>query len=89
MDLSIPHCGENPDDACRMPWDYCCETPETIAANSATIQIVDADGQSNSISPMAHGFAALDEVIVIGVVAPRPAPEVLTIRATGLFRVGG
>jgi len=87
VDLQLPHCGQNPGDSCRTPWDYCCETPETIAANSATIQIVDAGGRSLDSSPAEHGFAPLDEVIVIGSVAPRPDDRVLTLRATGVYRV--
>lgn len=87
MDLAIPHCGDNPNDACRTPWDYCCETPETITANSATIQVLGADGQPISESPATQGVAPLDEVIVVGTVAPRPSEQVLTVRATGIYRM--
>lgn len=88
MDLVIPYCGENSDDGCRTPWDYCCETPETIIANSATIQIVDADGQPISESLALLNLKALNEVVIVGTVAPRPSEEILTIRATGVHRVG-
>ena len=84
MDLAISHCGENPDDNCSTPWDYCCETPETITTNSATVQIVDA----LTDSPTIQGLAALDEVIIVGTVASRPNQDVLTVRATGIYRVG-
>jgi len=87
MDLAIPHCGDNPNDACRTPWDYCCETPDTITANSATIQVLGADGQPIQESPAAQGVAPLDEIIVVGTVAPRPSENVLTVRATGIYRV--
>ena len=86
MDLAIPHCGE---DTCRTPWDYCCETPETKTTNSATVQIVDARGQPITESPTAQGLTALDEVIVVGIVAARPSENVLTVKATGIYRVGG
>ncbi len=89
VDLALPHCAQNPDDKCRTPWDYCCETQDTISANAATVQIVDESGRPISHSPAQHGFSALDEVIVVGVVAPRPNEQVLTVRATGLYRVGG
>jgi len=89
MDLAVPACGTEPDDHCRTPWDYCCETPETITANSATVQIMDAHGHPISESPTARGLAALDEVIVVGTVAARPSENVLTIQATGIYRVGG
>ncbi len=89
MDLEIPHCGENALDACRTPWDYCCETPETITTNSATVQVVDELGQPISDDLKAFGIEALDEIIVVGTVAPRANEEVLTVRATGIHRVGG
>ncbi|MEM1165987.1 MAG: hypothetical protein AAGI30_06815 [Planctomycetota bacterium] len=87
MDLAVPHCNQKHGDVCTTPWDYCCETPESLTANSATVQIVDASGRAVDESPDAAGFAPLDEVIVVGTVAARPTPDVLTIRATGLFRV--
>ena len=89
MDLAIPHCGQNPDDKCSTPWDYCCETPETITTNSATVQVVDASGQPIINSPAAQGLAALDEVIVVGTVAPQSNENLLIVRATGIYRVGG
>jgi hypothetical protein len=87
VDLDLPHCGQNPDDACGTPWDYCCETPDTIAANSATVQLVGRDGRPLDTSPTEHGFSPLDEVVVVGVVGARPDERVLTIRATGMHRV--
>ncbi len=88
MDLGVPHCGELHGDRCATPWDYCCETPDAITANAATVQIVDADGMPVGSSPSAFGFAPLDEVVVVGTVAPRPQRDVLTVRATGVFRAG-
>ncbi len=81
MDLSIPHCGEIPGDSCGTPWDYCCETPESIMANAATIRV------PGEMGPAAAGFAPLDEVIVVGTVGPRPADNVLTVDAAGVYRV--
>lgn len=75
------------DDHCATPWDYCCAKPEDIQINSATVQLVDADGNPLEIDLSAQGIKPLDEVIVVGTVAARPDPKVLTIRATGLHRV--
>ena len=86
MDLGLPYCGETHEDACPTPWDYCCDTPETIKANAATVQIV-SDGPQPD--PIAAGLSPLDEVILVGTVGPRPTEDVLTIRATGVYRVGG
>lgn len=87
VDLNIPYCGQNSGESCPTPWDYCCETSETIAMNSATIQIVDGEGRRLDSSPTEYGFAPLDEVVVVGSVAPRPDDRVLTVRATGVYRV--
>ncbi|MFG0276091.1 MAG: hypothetical protein ACF8QF_13650 [Phycisphaerales bacterium] len=83
MDLSLAYCGQASDDGCTTPWDYCCETPEAIAAHAATVQVIGIEGGALT------GLAALDEVVVVGTVGPRPTPAVLTIIATGVHRVGG
>jgi hypothetical protein len=87
VDLAIPHCKQLHGDRCPTPWDYCCEDPRTLTDNAATVQIVDAQGRPIDASPAAHGFAPLDEVIVVGSVAPRPDDRVLTVRATAVHRV--
>lgn len=87
MDLAVPHCGDNPDDNCPRPWDYCCETPETIRANAATVQVVDASGKAVAGDASAGGLQPLDEVVLVGTVGPRPSPDVLTIQATGIYRI--
>ena len=85
VNLEVPHCGQmGEEDHCPTPWDYCCETPEDLRANSATVQLV-GDGES-AIDPTAGGLAGLDEVVVVGTVGPRPSQDVLTIRATSVFR---
>jgi len=87
VDLSLPHCGEDPADKCPTPWDYCCEPKTDLAARSATVQIVDAEG--NTAAPIGDALKPLDEVIVVGTVGARQSQSVLTIRATGVYRVGG
>ncbi|MCW5776464.1 MAG: hypothetical protein KIS87_08510 [Phycisphaeraceae bacterium] len=87
VDLSLPHCGEDPDDKCPTPWDYCCESRSELAAKSATVQIVDAHGAA--VAPIGASLKPLDEVIVVGAVGARPSEGVLTIRATGVYRVPG
>lgn len=87
MDPAIPSCADNPADSCRTPWDYCCEPSEVKVANSATIQIVDDAGSLVVGSIASAGLEPLDEVIIVGVVGPRPDPAVLTVMATGVFKV--
>lgn len=89
IDPSVPSCDQIPGDTCPTPWDYCCEPRESLNANSATIQLVDADGNPIQADLTAAGLKPLDEVIIIGTVAARPSEQVLIIRATGIHKVGG
>ncbi len=88
MDPALPSCRER-GDGCRKPWDYCCETPETIAANSATVQLVDDGRDPRAIDLGTHGFEPLDEVVVVGTVGPRPNEAMLVINAEKIHRVTG
>ncbi len=85
MDSALPACGEG----CKKPWDYCCETPDTIMSNSATVQVVGNGDKALAVDLAEHGFAPLDEVVVIGTVAPPPADSVLIIHASKIHRVKG
>lgn len=86
MDTSVPHCAENPEDKCATPWDYCCVPKEQITAHSATVQIVGPEG-SSAVDPRAAGLKELDEIVIEGIVGPRPSDQVLTINATGVYRM--
>lgn len=89
MDTSIPSCADDPDETCPTPWDYCCEPKEVREANNATVQIVDATGAIVTTDLTSLGIDPLDEVVVVGTVAPRPTPGTLIVRATAIHRVGG
>mgnify|MGYP000197087560 CR=1 FL=1 len=84
MDHAVPSCADNPDDGCPTPWDYCCETPETISAHAATVQVRDAGG--NPVTLPEGAFSGLDELVVVGTVAPRPNDDTLVLHATGVYR---
>lgn len=87
VDPGLENICTSEDDHCATPWDYCCAMPDDIQANSATVQLVDADGNPLEFDLSGQGISPLDEVVVVGTVAARPTPQVLTIRATGLHRV--
>ena len=87
MDPAIPPCSDNPSDACVIPWDYCCETPDTKIANTATIQLRDASGTPIALTPT--DLAPLDTLIIIGTVGPRPNKETLMIYATNIYKEPG
>ncbi len=80
VDLALPHCGEIPGDKCTKPWDYCCEKPEDLTANMATIRLASGDPRDGSLKE-------LDEVIIKGTVGPRPNASVFTVNATGVYVV--
>ena len=89
MDLELPSCADNPDDKCPTPWDYCCETSATIAANAATIQVVDQAGAVVKADMKgAPGLKPLSEVIVVGTVAQTDQNGTLVINASGIYPVG-
>lgn len=81
-------CVADGDDHCPTPWDYCCTPLEDRQANMATVQLVDESGAPMEFDLTAQGINPLDEVVVVGAVAARPSPQILTVRATGLHRVG-
>jgi hypothetical protein len=66
MDTSLPYCGEtNPEDHCKTPWDYCCESAPTRKANSLHVEIR-GDGGRPLATPALPGVRLLDLVKVTG-----------------------
>ncbi len=87
MDPALPSCAEMPDDHCSTLWDYCCETPEDITANAATVQLRDAAGEPIVFD--AADFEPLSTVTVTGTVGPRPDPAVLVVLAEAIHVTPG
>lgn len=88
VDSGLPACSDIEGDNCRTPWDYCCETKESMTANSATIQVLGEDGAPLAVE-MTNYFEPLDEVVVVGTVGPRPTDDVLIVNATSIGRSDG
>ncbi len=86
MDTEVPYCGEtDPNDHCKTPWDYCCETKERRAANSLFVEARGADGKPIA-SPGLPEMRLLDRVAVKGdIVVDEHGNPVLV--AAGLFRL--
>lgn len=71
---------------CKTPWDYCCESPEQLKANLATVQIVGDEGWPLAVNlTRALKIEPMALLVVRGKVAPRPNPSVLIVNASGLF----
>ncbi len=86
IDPAIPHCEIG---KCKIPWDYCCETPESITTNSATVQLVGDNGKPMTIDLGKYALKPLDEIVVVGTVGPRPTAAVFVINARQIHRVAG
>lgn len=87
MGKGLKPCNANPQDSCKYPWDYCCETKADIAAHSATIRV--ADDKGNPLKTDIKGrqdIAELTEVIVVGTVAMADK-NALVVDATSMHRV--
>lgn len=66
MDIAMDYCGQiNPEDNCKTPWDFCCDTRDDIAANSLLVEARDATGQPIK-TPALPGCRLLDDVKVTG-----------------------
>lgn len=85
-DEEVYFCDEMPEDHCSTPWDACCENPDKLAANRASVVFVDGEGQPlRGNLKDSLGLAELDKVAVKGKVAPESTPGNLVIHATGLY----
>ena len=84
IDVGLENACTAEKDHCETPWDYCCTTHEAITANLATLQVVDNDGRVLAADLSKH-FKPLSNLIVKGVVGPRPDKKVLQINATGIY----
>lgn len=89
IDASVEDCTAEGDEGCPTPWDYCCTPAERLTANAATVVLVDDEGLTLDANPVDAGLKPSDTVVIVGTVGPRPSPDVLTIRATGVHRVDG
>lgn len=82
---TITSCDLLEDDHCATPWDNCCDDPRVVRAGTATIQVVDDNGQvvKESIRGV-RNLKELSRVRVRGTVAPQSSPEALIINAEGI-----
>ena len=86
-DEDVYFCDEMPDDPCDTPWDACCEDPEKLAANRATVLFLDGSGLPHELDlEEAIQLSGLERVIVEGVVSPDSTAENLVIHAKGMYR---
>ncbi len=83
VDAKLAACSDNEADECKTPWDYCCESPDTMAANALSVELV-TDGKLVRANPRGfHGLDHLKTVVVQGQVAKDESGNVRVL-ATGL-----
>lgn len=85
-DMSMKTCSERHGDGCTTPWDYCCEPGENVIANTATVQVVDADGRPLKLGLNGvGGLKPASELIVRGKVSQKPDEKTLVIDAVAVY----
>ncbi len=62
-DKSMKSCKDNGED-CPTPWDFCCETKDTISKNTATVMIV-APGEKKPIKEEVKGVKGIDHLVSV------------------------
>ena len=86
-DDSLPTCDKTPMKACSTPWDSCCEPHDELAAKSATVQVVGADGKPlKATLKGAGGMKPGSEVVVAGTAkVPPGGGDSLIIEASQIY----
>ncbi|MGI9242146.1 MAG: hypothetical protein ACR2RV_15210 [Verrucomicrobiales bacterium] len=79
---AIKSCDEIPGDECETPWDFCCEETSTIAASTATIQVLGEDGKvARSTLRGVGDIKELSFLVVAGTVDANSTPDRLIVNA--------
>ena len=85
MDLTMDYCGElNKEQKCPTPWDFCCDNPNEITANSLLVKAVDASGETLEADSLAN-LRLLDIIKVKGELIKDEFGNLVLV-ATGWFR---
>ena len=82
---TLTACSDTEGDQCATPWDTCCEPSEIRQAGTATVQIVDAEGDilRQGLEGV-NGLEKLATVRVAGTLAPDSTPEAMIVNATAI-----
>jgi hypothetical protein len=85
VDASLDYCGVggDPMENCETPWDYCCTAKDAKTANTMTVELVNAGGETLEASELP--LRLLDLVAFRGKLEKDEHGNV-TLLATGFFR---
>jgi len=82
----LTSCDLKESDACKTPWDVCCDEPSDIKKFTATIQVIDADGKLiNQGLKGVNGIKELSHLIITGTIADESNADNLLVNATGIY----
>src|SRR5262245_34910261 len=84
VDPALAACGVGRMDDCKTPWDYCCNDPKEIAANTLTVEFADHGALLKQNPRGFHGLDHLKTVVVQGTARKDEAGN-LTVVADGVF----
>jgi hypothetical protein len=87
IDNSLTPCNEKPGDACKTPWDYCCDPPDVQKIHKFAVKLADPSGAVIK-TPLAGTLHRLDKVVVRGKVSKTPDGSVSVV-AAGIYNRGG
>lgn len=85
VDVDLPYCGEECEEGCVTPWDYCCETGKTITANLLNVEVRGEDGKPIR-TPALPDLRNLDRVKVKGELTKDEHGN-FTLLASGVYRI--
>lgn len=84
-EATLTSCDLKAKDHCTTPWDVCCDSPEAVLAGTATIQIVDGEGQVLKAGLKGvNGVKELSRLRVKGTVVHDAADAALLINAEAI-----
>lgn len=66
IDASLKACGEDGEDDCKTPWDYCCHDPAELAKAIVTVELRAGAQPIPTSLENVHGLAHLKPVVVRG-----------------------
>ena len=84
VDGSLRACSDLPGDACKKPWDYCCETHK-LPTSTALIKVVDENG--DLVMADARELLNVEELstVVVKGKAKRDSAGNLAVLASGIY----
>jgi hypothetical protein len=85
-DMKLTPCNEKPGDACKTPWDFCCDDSDVITANLVNVEARGADGKPLKIDLKGvQGIDLLSILVVKGKAVKKENDPNVTIIAEGIY----